>query len=310
MKIKLYLLILVVINVKSFAQIKELDNFREQLTDYINYDQYTGYTSSEAETSKLNLDKSFRAFVLLKDFSFEMKPADFENLKRKANNNTAGYLYSFFELGRDYNNKTAINNTDYYIGFFGLKDYNSPNIISVFVQPYKVESENYMIYYYSMNNKGTYFIKRTINNEIVFESTAATARAPVVKFSKIDSKHYLIVEHMGDNGQRAMVIQNEHDKWHSVNAFKGASFNVEALDYSVKKEAGLRKYLWIASNQKITAKVKDGPFELSWVFLNQVTKELLYKRYNSIWTERKAVISKWTNFTYTIDDYFIGEDFK
>ena len=65
-----------------------------------------------------------------------------------------------------------------------------------------------MIYYYKMNNKGTYFIKNTSNNEIVYEDNALTSNAPIVKFDKIDNKHYLIVEDLYDNGQRGVIVKS------------------------------------------------------------------------------------------------------
>jgi hypothetical protein len=279
MKKNIIILLTVLSNFNSFSQINELDNFREKLTDFINYD-ISNYEKSESYNQKLKseLDDSFREFVLLKDFSSIIDTKAFEELKKRANNNSLNYLYSFFELRRDYNNKTTKNNVNYYIGFFNLYDYDSPNIVSIYMQAHSIGNENYMIYYYKMNNKGTYFIKNISNNEIVYEGHALTSNAPIVKFDKIDEFHYLIVEDMGDNGQRATVIKVEQKKWRSINAFKGKSFDIASLNYDVKKETDSRTYLWIASNRKINAHLKDRPFELSWINLDDKTKHISYKK--------------------------------
>lgn len=312
MKKNIIILLVIISNFISFSQIKELDNFREKQTDFINYDKSQGEKSeSYIQKLKSELDNSFRELVLLKNFSSIKDTKEFEELKKRANNNSMNYLYSFFELRRDYNNNTPINNINYYVGFFGLYDYSSPNIVSIYMQPHSIGNENYMFYYYKMNNKGTYVVKNINSNEIVYQGEALTPNAPIVKFDKIDNSHYLIVEDMGDNGQRANVIEVENEKWKSINAFKGKSFDIQSLNYEIKNDAkDSRKYLWVASNIKINAHLKDRPFELSWIYLDSNTKNISYKQYNQIWTDSKKIFSKWNGSIFLIDDYFIGEDYK
>lgn len=308
---KIIILLILLNNFYSISQINELDNFRQKLSDFISYDN-SPYEKSESDLQqlKLELDESFREFVFLKDFSSIIDTKEFDELKKRANNNSFNYLYSFFELRRDYNNKTAKNNTNYYIGFVNLYDYASPNIVSIYMQAHSIGNEHYMIYYYKMNNKGNYFIKNINTNEIVYEDQALTSNAALVKFDKIDNTHYLIVEDMGENGQRAFVIKRENNNWKAMNAFRGKSFDIETLNYSEKKDRDARKYLWIASNLKITQHLKDRPFELSWIHFNENTKDLFYKRYHINWLKSEKVNSKWTGEFFLIDDYYIGEDYK
>ncbi len=311
MKKNLIILLITINTLNSFSQINELDNFRQKLTDFINHDT-SKYEKSESYTQnlKLELDNSFREFVLLKDFSSIIETKTFEELKKRANNNSLNYLYSFFELRRDYNNKTAKNNVNYYIGFFNLYDYDSPNIVSIYIQPHSIGNEHYMIYYYKMNNKGTYFIKNTSNNEIVYEDYALTSNAPILKFDKIDNKHYLIVEDLYDNGQRGVLVKVENNKWKSINGFKGKSLNIETLDYKLTNDLNkTRKYLWIASNRKITANYRDRSFYLSWISFDEKSKLISYKLFNKIEKDRKVKNAMWKNSFFVIDDYYIGVDF-
>jgi hypothetical protein len=311
MKKNILFLYIIICCISSYSQIKELDDFRQHQTDFITYDK-SEEGKSEVYLQKLRvaLESSFRKFVLLKDFSSIVDAKEFEGLKIKANTNSMKYLYSFFELRSDYTAKTAKNNINYYIGFFGLYDYASPNIISIYMQPHSIGTENYMIYYYKMNNKGTYFIKSISSNEIVYEGEALTSNAPIVKFDKLDSSHYLIVEDMGDYGQRALVLKVDTKKWKSIDAFKGKSFDIATLNYEFKKDIDKRKYLWIASNLKITKHLKDRPFELSWISFDDRTKNISFRRYTIKWLESQKVTSTWDGNFFSIDDYFIGEDYK
>lgn len=304
------LLLLLLLRFTSFSQINELDNFRQQLTNYINIDQSGSYSKANLKKLKTELDSSFRVFVLRKDFTPLTNNEDIEKLKKKANTNSLDYLYSFFTLNRDINNHDIKYNINYYIGFFGLYDYDSPNIVTVHVQPYLAGEENYMIYYYSKHNKGTYFIKNVVTNEIVFEGDAETPNAPIRKFTKMDSDHYLIVEDMGDYGHRAMFVKVENKKWQAINAFKGKSFDIEKLDYTTIKETVSRRYLWIASNQKITHHMQNRPGEFSYINLNTTNKEIWYRRYFENWLASPIIKGRWQDSTFAIDDYFIGEDYK
>jgi len=311
MKRNLVILFTIIFYINAYSQIKELNEFRKLQTEFINYDNSEGEKSElHKQNLKLELEKSFRKFVLLKDFLSIVDTKDFDELKKTANNNLMNYSYSFFELRRNYNEKTAKNNINYYIGFSGLCDYASPNIVTIFMQPHSIDDVNYMIYYYKMNNKGTYFIKRLIDNEIVYKGEALTPNAPILKFDRIDNSYYLIVEDVGDYGQRAVVLKVENKKWESINAFRGESLDMETLNYEVKKVIDNRKYLWIASNLKITKHLKDRPFELSWIYYDCKTKNISYKRYNIKWLESQKINTKWDGDFFLINDYFIGEDYN
>jgi hypothetical protein len=75
-----------------------------------------------------------------------------------------------------------------------------------------------VIYYFILNGSGNYYIKDIATNKIIFTSSSLTSNAPVVALQTIDDNHYLLVEDMEKNGQRAMVIENNASNWKQIKA--------------------------------------------------------------------------------------------
>lgn len=303
---------LIISNYNSFAQVTELEKFKKELVFFLKYDNSKMETIPKSESNtlklKIKLENSFKEFILNPDSK------NLNNLKKNGTDNKSSYIignnsYYFAELRRDYSNKSTENNLNYQITFPGMYDYKLSNFISIYIQPFTIGKKEFVIYYYKLNGKGVYYIKDINKNKIIFESNALTSNAPILKIEKIDDINYLIVEDMQNNGQRAFVLNVENEKWKALNAFKGKSFNMDSLDFKVKKENNSRKYLWIANSKKIITHFSEGFFEKPLIIFDAKTKNISYKKYNKIEKEAKVIYSIWKKSTFIIDDYFIGEDF-
>ena len=200
---------LMLLCLKSFGQVKELEKFRKEIITFVDYDNgKTGSLPKSAATTKQlakNYEEAFLDFIKNKDSK------NLDNLKKNSINNKSNYIigginYSFDSFRRDPFNKSLENNADYGITFYGLYDYQLSNFVSFFIQPFLIGTSEYIIYYCKLNGKGTYYIKDEKSNKIVFQSEGLTSDAPIKKFMKIDKSHILIVEDLGYNGERALVI--------------------------------------------------------------------------------------------------------
>ena len=298
--------ILFVFCTHSFAQVEELENFREKLSLFVDYDKglVDSIPRSDANTTRLKnaARESFRLFVLHKDSK------NLDSLKALARNeggsyNFDNYSYLFNELRRVPTIRSLDGTTDYGIVFYGLYDYGMPYFITVYIQPFTVAGEKYVIYYYSTNQKGTYCIKDVLKNKIVYTGAAVTHEAPVQKLYRIDSRHLLLVENMADKGQRALVLNAEKADWHQVEVFKGNSFPDNATDFSKKALKDKRAYLWVASNKMFATEY--GTRYLTITF-DETSKILSYTQFLA-GNATKKIEAKWQNNQFIIDDYYLGE---
>jgi hypothetical protein len=164
-----------------------------------------------------------------------------------------------------------------------------------------------VIYYFKLNGSGNYFIKDIATNKIIFKSPALTSNAPVVSLQTIDDKYYLLVEEMENNGQRALVIENNNGVWQHVKAFKGKSFQNELGPYAEKTSKGMRNYLRFAENKNMVSIYGSGFFKKYEIQFDEKNKTISYKQYGINETETREVKSVWKNNCFEIDDYYIGE---
>jgi hypothetical protein len=303
-------LLLIIINLNLFAQENELKEFKKELVFFISYDNNKIDTLQKTELNtekyKIKLETSFKKFCTNPDSK------NLDNLKLKGIKSGSTYsfgneTYSFHEQKRDYLNKEIENNINYCISFYGIYDYKLSNFISIYIQPFKLDSKDYIIYYYKLNGKGKYYVKDENSNKIIFESDALTSNAPILKIEKVESNNYLLIENMQNLGQRAFIVKNENTKWTSISAFKGQSIDMKT--FVTKKETNSRKYLWIANNKNMTSRFGEGYDEKPLILFDSKTKKISYNTYSKTSKEVKEFSAVWKNSTFTIDDYFIGKDY-
>ncbi|MBT2620145.1 spondin domain-containing protein [Chryseobacterium sp. ISL-6] len=204
--------------------------------------------------------------------------------------------------------KSLENNVYDQVVLYPIYDYQLSNFVSFYIQPFTISEKQYIIYYYKLNGEGTYYIKDNAKNKIVFESKALTSNAPISKFETIDNTHILLVEDMGDHGQRAFVVSTENNQWKTMNAFKGRSFKLNSVDYDEKSDGSLRKYLRFANNKRIKANYPSRYFKNFEIGFDTKTQTIFYKKLNNGPEDSKKIESKWENKMFTIDDYYVGEN--
>lgn len=311
MKINIFTFALLFSSLTSFAQVNELENFRKELTAFVNYDN--GKTDSlprsfaTAQKLRKNMEDAFLAFVLHKDSK------DLETLKKAAAHGGSSYTfdkYSYFfsEGRRDMYNKSKENNINYQITFYGLYDYKLPNFVSMYIQPFRVGTKDYVIYYYKLSGEGKYYIKDAETNKVIFSKEALTSDAAILKFEKIDDKHSLLLEDMGYNGQRALVVNTESKPWKMLNAFSGRSLGDAPADYSLKYRPGNHPYLRFAENKSIVSMYGENFLKKYEINFDGATKTISYKQYDKDEKNVKTIQAKWEYNLFKIDDYYIGLD--
>jgi hypothetical protein len=294
----------------GFSQEKELESLRSSIYQFVQYDK--GKIDSIPKNIqndvrlKSALDLAWMNFMLQKDSK------NLDSLKQKAINNKTSYIignhnYFFHDLRKNPMIRSLENNVNHSIVFYGIYDYELSNFVSVFIQPYKVGNKSLVIYYFKLNGSGKYYIKDIATNKIIFSSPALTSIAPVVSFQTIDDKHYLLVEDMENNGQRAMVIENKNGVWQQIKAFKGKSFENELGPYAEKTSKGIRNYLRFAENKNMVSIYGSGFFKKYEIQFDEKNKTISYKQYSINETETREVKSVWKNNCFEMDDYYIGE---
>ncbi|WP_261511417.1 hypothetical protein [Chryseobacterium paludis] len=311
MKLKSLFLGALLLGFYSFGQVKELEKFRKEVDFLINYDlgKINSTPKTEANTIKFkqNAEKAFLEFIMHKDSQ------NLDHLKSNSIDNKTDYIignnnYSFKSLRIDPYNKSLENNVYYQVVLYPIYDYQLSNFVSFYIQPFTISEKQYIIYYYKLNGEGTYYIKDNAKNKIVFESKALTSNAPISKFETIDNTHILLVEDMGDHGQRAFVVSTENNQWKTMNAFKGRSFKLNSVDYDEKSDGSLRKYLRFANNKRIKANYPSRYFKNFEIGFDTKTQTIFYKKLNNGPEDSKKIESKWENKMFTIDDYYVGEN--
>jgi hypothetical protein len=302
---------LLVISLHSSAQVNELEKFRKETTAFLNYDngKIDAIPKNPSNTARLkvNLEKAFLDFVLNKNSK------DLEDLKKNSIYNKSDYIignnnYYFTNERRDIYKKALENNVNYCITFYGLYDYRLSNFVSFYIQPFNVDAKEFVVYYYKLNGTGTYYIKDVATNSIVFKSEALTSDAAILKFSKLDQTHSLLVEDMGDNGQRALVVNTASKTWTIAKAFKGNAFENNSTDYSKMSNKGSRSYLIFAANKNIKTHYGFNFLKKYEIQFDEATKTISYKQYSKNEKDIKMIQAKWQSGSFTIDDYYIGKD--
>lgn len=294
------------ISVNSFSQEKELEKFNAALTSFVNYDNDKASVKSEANTAKLRKDME-DAFL---QFALHRQSNNLESLRKngqtdgKNNYWFVSRSYSFGNVRRDMMMKSLENNVDYKITFSGLYDYQLSNFVSVYIQPFTSGKEEFAVYYYKLNGIGKYYIKDIASNKIVFSSEAFTSNAPIRTFSKIGQDHLLLIEDMGDNGQRALVLKLNPKMWEKTAAFKGNAFPENTTDYSKKIFAEKRTYLRLASSKIINSHYTPFDLKKQQLAFDEKSNTISYSisKDNS-----KSIQAKWENNGFNMDDYYQGQ---
>lgn len=254
-----------------------------------------------------NYETAFLAFMNSRDSK------NLDNLKKNSIDNKTSHIigdnsYFFSSLRRDPFIKSPENNVNYHITIYPLYDYKLSNFVSFYIQPFNIGKDEYVVYYCKLNGKGTYYIKEVQSNKIVFQSEGLTTEAPIKKMAKIDHNHLLIIEDLGDNGQRAMVINTKPDQWKAIHAFNGKAFMNNSSDYSRKTDIQKRIYLNFAATRTIINMYGEGFLKKYELDFNETTKTISYKKYNKKDSDIAEIKAKWENNLFKMDDYYIGQD--
>ena len=295
---KILIIGFVLVCLKSLGQVKELEKFRKEITTFVNYDN--GKIDSlpiSPETSEKLTKNYVNAFL---DFIKNKDSKNLDNLKKNSFNNKTSYIignynYFFNSLKRDYLINSVENNIIYQVTFYGLYDYKLSNFVSFYIQHFLIQTSEYVIYYCKLNGKGTYYIKEVNNNKLVFQNEGQTSNAPIKKITRIDKKHILIIEDMGDNGERALVVNTELKEWKTINAFNGKAFYENSDDFSKTTEIQKRKYFRFAETKTINRLYGKSFLKKYEIDFDEKTKTISYKRYNQNESEIKVITAKWEN---------------
>jgi hypothetical protein len=310
---KVLTIVFVLIKLSSFGQVNELEKFRKEITLFVNYDNGKIDSLPKSIENSLRLRKNYGTAFL--EFIKNKDSKNLDNLKNKSINNKTDYIignnnYSFNSQRKDPFVKSLENNVNYNITFYGLYDYKLSNFVSFYIQPFILDTTEYVVYYCKLNGQGTYYIKDVNRNIIVFQSEGQTSNAPIKKFIKIDNNHILIVEDLGDNGQRALVVDIKLNKWKTLNAFNGKAFLNNSTDYATKAEMQNRTYLRFAETKSIITVYGAAFLKKYEIDFNEKTKTISYKKYNKKESEVLEIKAKWENRLFKIDDYYIGKDLE
>ncbi len=301
----------ILLKLNAVGQVNELEKFRKDITIFVNYDN--GKIDSlpkSAETTKRlknNYEQSFMAFIKHKDSK------NLDSLKKNSIDNKTSFIignnnYSFSSLRKNPFVKSLDNNVNYSITLYPIYDYDLPNFVSFFIQPFTINNTEYVSYYCKLKGKGTYYIKDVNSNQVVFQAEAFTSNAPIKKLISIDNNHLLVVEDMEKDGERAYVISTQKDKWEAINAFKGKAFKDNPTDYTIKTNMPNRTYLRFAISKSTLSMYGESFLKKYEISFNESTKMISYKRYNKVESETIEIKAKWENNSFSMDDYYIGED--
>ncbi|MGI4873858.1 MAG: hypothetical protein ACRYFX_22075 [Janthinobacterium lividum] len=310
MKNKALVLLLLLSGLRLSAQVREVAAFEKAVTRFMAYDLGKTLPKADSTSARLrkNLDATFLAFLTRKDSN------DLTALK-SASTGKAGstYIfgnttYSFSVYRRNPYVRTFENNVLYYdISFDGVYDYALNNFVHLYLQPFQVGAQQYVVYSYSLNGAGVYYIKEVARNAVVFRATTLTSTAALLTFQPLDEQHVLLVENMQEKGQRALVVQKEGTAWQAVAAFKGNAFPKNATTYARKENKGARTYLRLASTKALEAHYGDGLLTKYGIKFDEQAKTISYQPYTGNESDTKTVQAKWVNNSFTLDDYYLGE---
>jgi len=305
---KIIALGLILINVNLFGQTNELEKFRKEITLFVNYDNdEIDSLPKSIETSKRLVKNYQNAFL---NFIKNSDSRNLDNLMKNSTDNktsktTIGNNKYFLGISR----KGPFINGDYYsITIDGLSDYKLWQYVSIYIQPVSIDTSKYVIYYCHLNGKGIYHIKELSSNKILFQSEGLTSNAPIKKFAKIDDKHILIIEDLGDDGERALVINTELYNWKAIKGFYDKAILDNSTDTSKATLSQKRLYLKFSETGTINARYGKDFLKKYEIDYDETTQTLSYKKYNKNKSEVKTIRAKWDHNLFEIDDYFIGQD--
>lgn len=292
----------------SFSQVDELEQFRTSLTTYVNYDRRKidsiPPSKSHNDLLKTEMEKQFLAFVLHP----ESHLIDLLKSKGKTDGKSTFWFnqhsYHISKMKMDVLNKNTLNNTYYAIDFYGVYDYDLSQFVSFIVQPFSVGNINYTVYYYKLNGTGKYFIKDTKSNQIVFSNDAFTSDYPLSAIHVLDSNHLLLLESMGDHGQRVFVVENHLQPWKKIEAFEGIQLDQNFTDFKTRTYSKSRTYLWIASTHTIHTNYGYGFFKKYALQFDANTKTISYSTGQS---DVQTLKASWVDNRFLIDDCFLGD---
>jgi hypothetical protein len=304
---KIIALVPILININIFGQTNELEKFREEITLFVNYDQGKIDSLHKSIKTSKRLFKNYQNAFL--NFVKNSDSKNLDNLIKNSIDNKTNHIIRnnkyYFRSSR----KGPLINGDYYsITIHGLYDYASYSFVSIYIQPVSIDTTKYVIYYCNLNGKGIYHIKELSSNKILFQTEGLTSNAPIKKFTKIDNKHILIIEDMGDNGERALVINTKLYNWKAIKGFYGKAFLDNSTDYSKITKTQKRLYFKFSETGTINARYGKDFLKKYEIDYDETTKTISYKIYNKNASKVKTISAKWENNLFKIDDYFIGQD--
>jgi hypothetical protein len=299
------------LSVRSFAQANQLEQLRNSIYRYTQYDmgKIDSIPKNKANDNRLKseLDRAWMDFVLHKDSK------NLDALKKSAIDNRTSHIignynYFFHERRKDPAIRTLENNVNFYsIGFYGIYDYDRPNFVYVYIQPFVLGERELVIYHFSLKGSEAYLIKDVKSNKIVFQNKAMNSHAPIVSLQPIDNNHCLIVEALENHGQRAFVLDTRKSIWEMLPVFQGKSFRNLLGDYKDKVDGGSRIYLRFAVNRNITSIYGENFLRTYQINFDSATQTISYKQYRKEEKDAPVIEAKWKNNKFVIDDYYLGE---
>jgi hypothetical protein len=286
------------LNFASYAQERELETFRDKVYTYVNYDKNNNgkIKSIQLKKDKLlkELEKSFLSFIL------NEKSHNFDTIKKNAT--SIGKGIRCIEIRRDYSIKSKENNIDIFVDLSGIYDYDGQQSVSFYIQPFHIENEDYIVYYFKLNGKGKYYIKSLKNNKLLIESEAFSSKKAIANIFQIDENYLLIIEYMDSKGQRAYVLNKSKNKLEQTFSFKGKSFIKNTTNYTKSTKLTYepsRKYLHIAGNENI---IGDSNLHKKFIFYDKESQTISYVINN----KGELSSAKWINNSFEIDDFYLG----
>ena len=286
------------LNFALYAQEKELETFRDKVYTYVNYDKNNNgkIKSIQLQKDKLlkELEKSFLSFIL------NEKSHNFDTIKKNAASIGKGIRCT--EIRKDYSIKSKEHNIDILVSLNGIYDFGRPEFVSFFIQPFHIENEDYIVYYFKLNGKGKYYIKNLKDNKLLLESEAFSSERAIANMFQIDENHLLIIENMDSKGQRAYVLNKSKNNLEQALSFKGKTFIKNTTNYTKSTKLTYepsRKYLHIAGNEKI---IDHNNLYKKFIFYDKESQTISYVINN----KGELSSAKWINNSFEIDDFYLG----
>jgi hypothetical protein len=304
------LIVFVLIACNAMGQVQELERFRQAITLFVNYDNGKTDSLSKTNANTATLKQAYETAFL--QFIQQKESKNLDSLKKHSINNKTSFLignnsYFFSTLKRNLVPKSVDSTVDYHVTIYPLYDYQLNNFVSFYIQPFWVDTHEYVVYYCKLNGKGTYYVKDVTTNKIVFQSEGLTNNAPIKKLVKLDAQHLLVIEDMGDNGERALVLDIKNTTWKTIDGFYGKSFSPNTTDYTRLTVPQKRKYFTIATTRSFVSNYGKNYLKQFAMQFEAATGNLQYKKFSNKESDTHLIKAQWRNNMFTIDDYYMGE---